>query len=198
MVLGLTVSIILAGPITGRIGYFTPAMVVSTVLTSIGTGLIVKWMIGHNLMAEMMVYQAIYGFGCGFGWQAPYLAAQTAVATRDLTQGLVLVSFSFSTAGVVALAIAQQIFSNQLVALLRDIFPGLTTEDVVTQGATSIISQADEDELPQVLDSYNSAIWAVFIMALVLSCVSVVPLLLIKPRSTKETDSQSETKSDAV
>lgn len=198
MVLGLTVSIILAGPITGRIGYFTPALVISTVLTSIGTGLMVKWMQGDGPLVQMMVYQAIYGFGCGFGWQAPYLAAQTAVATKDLTQSLVLISFAFSTAGVVALAIAQQIFSGRLVRLLGNVFPGLTTEEIVKQGATSIISQANENELPQVLDSYNSAIVIVLVMALVLSCVSLIPLVLIKPRSTKQNDAQSETKSDTV
>ncbi|KAJ6534704.1 major facilitator superfamily domain-containing protein [Mycena sp. CBHHK59/15] len=81
MILSVVVSSLLAGSVITILGYYTPFILLSTVLMSVGAGLLstLTPSTGH----------IVFGLGVGFGLQQSVLAAQTVLDVNDLVFGLV-------------------------------------------------------------------------------------------------------------
>ena len=75
MIIGLVIASIISGGLVTTFGYFTPFMIFSTVLSSIGVGLLSTWQVstGHS---KWIGYQAVYGIGVGAGMQQGMIAVQ--------------------------------------------------------------------------------------------------------------------------
>jgi hypothetical protein len=97
MILSLVISSLIAGGIITAIGYYTPFMILSSVLMGVGSGLISTFGVntGH---AHWIGFQIIYGLGVGFGMQQPVMAAQTVLSLQDIPTGTSLIMF-FQTLG---------------------------------------------------------------------------------------------------
>lgn len=93
MILALVVSSLLAGGIITWMGYYTPFMILSSVLAAVGAGLITTFGVGTG-HAHWIGYQIIYGLGVGFGMQQPIIAAQTVLSLEDIPTGTSLVMFA--------------------------------------------------------------------------------------------------------
>ena len=76
MVLPMILSLVLVSVISGigvtTLGYYTPFMIISSILMAIGVGLMSTWKPDTN-HSMWIGYQAIYGLGVGFGMQQPYV-----------------------------------------------------------------------------------------------------------------------------
>lgn len=74
MVLPMILSLVLISVISGVgvtiLGYYAPFMIISSILMSIGVGLMSTWSTSTN-HSMWIGYQAIYGLGIGCGMQQP-------------------------------------------------------------------------------------------------------------------------------
>ncbi len=86
MILGLVIMSIISGVLITNIGYYTPFMILGSIFMAIGTGLMSTWKVdtGH---AMWIGYQAMYGFGVGFGMQQGLIAAQAVLPLKDIPIG---------------------------------------------------------------------------------------------------------------
>ena len=65
------------------LGYYTPWMILSSLLMATGAGLLSTFEVGTG-HAMWIGYQALYGFGVGAGMQQGVIAAQTVCALEDV------------------------------------------------------------------------------------------------------------------
>ncbi len=83
MILGLVIVTIISGVIVTVLGYYTPLMILSSLLMATGAGLISTFKVGTG-HAMWIGFQAIYGFGVGAGMQQGIIAAQTVCSLDDI------------------------------------------------------------------------------------------------------------------
>ncbi|KAJ7499973.1 DHA14-like major facilitator [Mycena latifolia] len=184
MILSLVISSLVAGGIITVIGYYTPFMILSSVLMSIGVGLISTFTVntGH---AHWIGYQVIYGIGIGFGMQQPIMAAQTVLSLQDVPTGTSLLMFMQTLGGALFLSVGQNVFTNKLVSGLVSQVPGINPAIVLTAGATSLRDSIDPQYLPAVLSVYNQALVSGFYVSIAMACLSLIGALAIEWKSVK-------------
>ena len=83
MILGLVIFSMIAGIIITVQGYYTPWVILSSVLMATGAGLLSTFKVGSG-HAMWIGYQVIYGFGVGAGMQQGVIAAQTVCTLEDI------------------------------------------------------------------------------------------------------------------
>ncbi|KAJ7124552.1 major facilitator superfamily domain-containing protein [Mycena epipterygia] len=184
MILSLVISSLLAGGIITVVGYYTPFMILSSLLMAVGAGLISTFSTntGH---AHWIGFQIIYGLGVGFGMQQPVIAAQTVLNLEDVPTGTSLILFMQTIGGALFISVAQNVFTNKLVSGLRDHVPGVNPAIVLSAGATSLQTAVDSKFLPAVLSVYNQALVSAFYVSVALACLSIVGALSIEWKSVK-------------
>lgn len=187
MILSLVLMSILSGGAVTVLGYYTPWMIASSILMSIGVGLLSTLEVdsGH---AKWIGYQIIYGFGVGFGMQQPIIAAQTVLRLDDVPVGTSLIIFMQTLGGALFISVAQNIFTNRLVSNLLEKVPTLDPSIVLRTGATSLKHAIDADHadlLPDVLFAYNGALTQTFYVSLALAALSIFGAVGIEWKSVK-------------
>lgn len=183
-VLGLVIMGIFSGALTRKIGYFTPWMIASSILTPIGAGLISTFTPQTN-HAAWIGYQALFGMGIGLGLQQPSVAAQTVLSRKDVSIGAALMQFSQTLGGTVFISVGNNLFDSQLAHNLAKI-PGIDVGSVVATGATDLKSKISASLLPQVLVAYNDALRATFYLATALACCTIFGALAMEWKSVKQ------------
>ncbi|KAF2163359.1 hypothetical protein M409DRAFT_68624 [Zasmidium cellare ATCC 36951] len=181
LVLALVVGSILSGQLVARIGYYTPFAMLSSVLMPIGAGLITTFNL-HTSSAEWIGYQILIGLGIGAGMQQGTLGAQTVLARKDVPAGVAMMFFVQQLGGAIFVSVGQNSFDNHLVKGLRNLVPGF---DPTKTGATALRSQVPAGQLGAVLTVYNSAIRQVFVVAVVMACLSALGSFALEWRTVK-------------
>jgi hypothetical protein len=74
------------------LGYYTPFVILSSILLGIGAGLLSTLTL-NTRPGHWIGFQALYGLGYGIGLQQPILAAQTVLSQDDIPVGIALISF---------------------------------------------------------------------------------------------------------
>ncbi|PYI12251.1 MFS general substrate transporter [Aspergillus sclerotiicarbonarius CBS 121057] len=193
LVVGLTIAIISSGSLTSFIGYYTPALILGSCLSAIGAGLLTT-MTSATPTVKWVVYQAIYGIGCGIGWQSPYIAVQTVLSKEDTTPGLVFLAFTFSLGAIIALAVAQNLYISRLVTLLSSVLPGITAKTINNSGMTALIQKAGEDSKPIILNAYNDAFQKAIFIGVAVACASFICALVVEVKSVKGTETTASSR----
>ncbi|OAX82499.1 hypothetical protein ACJ72_03154 [Emergomyces africanus] len=184
IMISLVVGGMVAGVLVSKIGYYTPFMILSSVSTSIGVGLITTFTkeTGHG---KWIGYQVLYGFGLGAGMQHAHMAAQTVLSKLDVPVGASLVLFAQSLGGAIFIAVGQNVFTNGLKDRLESI-PGIDTSTLLSSGATTV---RDNIHIPVILDrvliQYNDSLVETFRVALALSCLGIIGALAMEWKSVK-------------
>ncbi|KKZ64784.1 hypothetical protein EMCG_09325 [[Emmonsia] crescens] len=191
MILPIMISLVIGGIVAGvlvsKIGYYTPFMILSTVFTSIGIGLVTTLTkeTGH---AKWIGYQVLYGFGLGSGTQHAHMAAQTVLPALDVPVGAGIILFAQSLGGAIFIAVGQNIFANGLARRMVNI-PEIDASILQDLGATTLRKYIHSSEvLNRVLDEYNDAVVETFQVALALSCLGLLGALAMEWRSVKDKD----------
>lgn len=175
LVAGITVSIL---------GYYTPFMLLSTVLMSIGYGLISTFQ--PDTGAGVWIgYQILAGAGVGFGMQQPLMAVQAVLSDKDLPTGTAVVVFTQTLGGSLFVSVSQNVFSNKLVEYVGEYVPGLDPATVLAAGATSIQKIIPSEYLDGVTLAYNDALMQTFLVSAALAAVSIVGSAFMEWRSVK-------------
>ena len=184
MILGLVLISIVAGASITLVGYYTPFMLVSSVLMAIGAGLLSTFKVstGHSMWIG---YQIIYGFGVGFGMQQPLMAAQTVCALEDVPTATAVVNLAMTLGGALFVSVGQNIFTNRLITNLATNVPSLDSSIILKTGATSLRSSVDPAQLGGVLKAYNDALTSTYYVSLAMACFSIIGSAGMEWRSVK-------------
>ncbi|KAJ7621712.1 major facilitator superfamily domain-containing protein [Mycena polygramma] len=186
MILSMVISSLIGGAGITVLGYYTPFMILSSVLMAIGAGLISTFEVntGH---AHWIGYQIIFGLGARFGFQQPVIAAQTVLSQEDIPTGTSIMIFAqvLEIGGSVFASVGQNVFTNKLKDQLASLVPSLDPAIVLKVGATSIRDAIDAADLPAVLAAYNNALVSGFYVAVATACLSLGGALAMEWKSVK-------------
>lgn len=184
MVLALVVGNIGAGQLTGRIGYYVPQAIASSIIMPIGAGLL-STLTPSTGEGKWIGYQILFGFGIGLGMQQGAMSAQTVLKRRDVPMGVSLMMFMQQLSGAIFVSVAQNVFDSKLVAGLTGLIPGLTPKEIVNTGATALRGVVTPKDLPEVLIKYNAALRQVFLVGVVTSSLACLGAFSLQWRSVK-------------
>lgn len=184
LILGLVIMGISAGILTKKIGYYTPWMILSSILTPIGAGLITTFT-PHTGHSAWIGYQALFGMGIGLGMQQPSVAAQTVLPRKDVSIGAALMMFSQTLGGAVFVSVGNNIFDTRFAHYLVEI-PGIDVGSVAATGATDLRNMVPASLLPQVLVAYNDAVRATFYLITALTCFTIFGSSAMEWKSVKK------------
>ncbi|KAG8156728.1 hypothetical protein KVR01_013333 [Diaporthe batatas] len=188
MNLPMLISVVLfsltAGIVVSLVGYYTPFMLLSTVLMSIGYGLVSTFQ--PDTGAGVWIgYQILAGAGVGFGMQQPLMAVQAVLSDKDLPTGTAVVVFTQTLGGSLFVSVSQNVFSNKLVEYVGEYAPGLDPSVVLAAGATSIQKVIPSEFLDGVTLAYNDALMQTFLVSAALAAFSIVGSAFMEWRSVK-------------
>jgi MFS family permease len=182
--LGNTIMMVVSGVLVTKYGYYTPFIVGSVVFMSIGAGLLTTLTVDSSKGA-WIGYQILYGFGSGFGFQQPVIAAQAVLKLDDVSIGTSIILFVQLFGGAVFVSVANNLFNTHLISSLLEKVPGLDPAVVVAAGATKLQSVVSATDYPLVLLAYNDALVKVFQLGLILTCLTAIGASLIEWKSVK-------------
>lgn len=184
LVLSLVVASILSGVITQKTGYYVGQLYASTLLTSIGAGLLTTLTVNTGT-GKWIGFQIIYGFGLGLGMQQAGMSAQTCLSKKDVMTGVSIMFFFQGLGGSIFVTVGQTVFSHSLVSNLGKI-ASLDTAQIVNSGATDLKALVPANMLETVLVQYNGAITNTLKVAVALSCATLVTALTMEWKSIKK------------
>ncbi|KAJ7780774.1 major facilitator superfamily domain-containing protein [Mycena maculata] len=190
LILSLVISILMAGAVVSAAGYYTPFMISSSVLMTVGAGLLSMLSVtsGH---AHWIAYQAIYGLGVGLGLQQPLIAVQTVLSAEDIPTGTSLIMFMQTLGGALFISVGQNVFSNKLTSGLAHQVPGVNPAVVLNAGATSLQYAIDPSLLPAVLSVYNHALVSAFYVSIAMAGLSLVGSTAMEWKSIQDRDTKN-------
>ncbi|KAL8703943.1 MAG: hypothetical protein Q9201_002893 [Fulgogasparrea decipioides] len=184
MILSLVLVSIVSGGAVTTLGYYTPFMILSSILMAIGVGLMSTWETDTN-HSMWIGYQAIYGLGIGCGMQQPLIAAQTVLPLDDVPVGTTIIIFLQTLGGALFISVAQNIFNNRLISNLLTDVPSINPGFILKIGATNLKNAVDPAQLGGVLRAYNSAITQTFYVSVAMAALSIFGAALIEWKSVK-------------
>ncbi|KAL7625627.1 hypothetical protein AAE478_004847 [Parahypoxylon ruwenzoriense] len=182
--LSMVVASISNGIFVSRIGYYMPTMLFGTCIMSVGAGLLTTLQPDTGT-GKWIGYQILYGFGMGTCFQAPNLAAQTVLPTKDVPVGTSLVFFSQLLSGSIFLSVGQNVLDTQLLQRLSGL-PGFQPSMIEDNGATTLSSSLPPELLGPVLVAYNESLREVFRVGLCLSCLTILGSAAMEWKSVKK------------
>ncbi|KAJ3480194.1 hypothetical protein NLG97_g8129 [Lecanicillium saksenae] len=189
LILALVILSMISGGVVTAVGYYTPALIVSSILMAVGAGMLTTLQVDSG-NAKWIGYQCIFGFGVGIGMQQPMVALQTSLDPSDVPIGTAIVIFSQTLGGALFICVAQNVFQNKLVSNL--VAAGLAYQDVASVGATQIRKLISQESLPAVLEAYNSAITNAFYVSASLAALSLLGALFVPWNSVKAKKAASD------
>ncbi|KAJ5171101.1 uncharacterized protein N7500_003884 [Penicillium coprophilum] len=183
-IMGVVIVSILSGGLVTACGYYTPFMIASSVILTIGAGLLTTLEIDSN-HSKWIGYQAVFGIGLGLGMQQPMIVAQTALKAEDIPSGTAIVMFAQTLGGAIFVSVGQNVFQNQLVQNLAHYAPEEDAAKLISAGATMLRSIVSGDALHQVLIAYNAAIVQTFYVAVAMGALSLIGPIFVEWLSVK-------------
>jgi hypothetical protein len=185
LLLGVVIMAMIAGFAITLMGYYTPFILMSTVVASLGMGLLstLKPDSGHSMWIG---YECLFGLGIGAGLMQTVLIAQTVLDIDDTPTGTAALIFFQTLGGAIMLSVAQNVFQNRLLANIEAIFPGLNPSMLLgNTGATNLQNVVPAEYLPEVLAAFNKALSSVFYVGAAMASLSVFGSVGIEWKSVK-------------
>jgi MFS family permease len=182
-ILALSISSTVSGFITSKIGYYVPAMIFTSVASSIATGLMTTFTPETN-HASWIGFQVLYGLGLGSARQVSGLAAQAVLPRSDVAIGTAVLFFWQGIGGVVFVSAAQSLFLNSLIYGVAGI-PGLDARTILNTGATALQTDVAPQNLKALIVAYNHAVTRPFVLATCVTCLSIIGSLSMEWKNIK-------------
>ncbi|OAQ57807.2 MFS transporter [Pochonia chlamydosporia 170] len=186
MILSVVIFSIISGGLVTTLGYYTPFMIASAILMSVGAGMLSTFDVDTGV-AHWIGYQIIFGIGVGLGMQQAMVAIQASVAGADVAIGTAIIIFSQTLGGALFICVAQNVFQNKLVSNIADAhITGLNPASVVSVGATQVQTLIPTKFLPAVLHAYNGAVTNTFYVSAAMAALSLVGAVAAPWNSVKD------------
>jgi hypothetical protein len=183
LVLSLVCSSIMAGIITKTTGYYVPQVIASSIIMSIGAGLLTTLTLTTG-SPTWIGYQILFGFGLGLGMQQANMAAQVCLDRKDVFMGVALMFFMQGFGGSIFISVGQQVFTHSIVSKLKNV-AGLSTAAIVNAGATDLRGLVPADLLETVLVAYNEALSNTFKVAVACAVATILTGMTMEWRNMK-------------
>lgn len=184
VLIAVVIGTILSGGLITKIGYYTPFMLASTVLTSIGAGLLTTFALDTG-SPKWIGYQVICGFGIGLGLQLPLVAIQTVLDESEIPSATALIIFMQLFGAAIFVSVGESVLTNKLVSYISRVIPDVDAAAVASTGATSLGTVIPAQYLHGVLEVYNYALTQIFVLVLVMACLTVIGSAAMEWRSVK-------------
>lgn len=128
-----------------------------------------------------MVYRVgslvLFGCGLGVGVQQSLVVPQAVLTGSDVPLGTAAIIFVQTLSGTVFLSVGQNVFQSRLIGELRGRVPRVDPQVVLDSGAADLaqnMAKLYPEDVQGILVAYAEALQAVFLIALVLSCLSLL------------------------
>ncbi|KAJ5634927.1 uncharacterized protein N7484_008240 [Penicillium longicatenatum] len=188
LILSLVIMSIVSGVTVSIVGYYTPFMLLSSILMIVGAGMMSTFEVNSNA-AQWIGYQVLFGFGVGCGMQQTIVAVQASLPYADIPVGAAVMMFSQTLGGALGISVAQNVFQNQLVSnFAASQLSGLDPKTVIQAGATQIQTLIPHKFLPVVLTAYNQALTHTFYVSVAVTSLSFFSTLCIEWKSVRGVD----------
>ncbi|ERF75088.1 hypothetical protein EPUS_04870 [Endocarpon pusillum Z07020] len=184
LVLALVLMSILGGAGVTAVGYYTPFFIVSTILQSIGAGLLTTFTVNTS-SSKWIGYQIIYGFGVGLAMQQPLIAVQTVLPIADIPVGTALIMFTQTFGGALFVSVGQNVFQNRLMSGLLQEARGFDPSAILRLGATTLKTAIPPEYLPGVLVAYNRALTQTWYVSVAMACLTGIGAASLEWKSVK-------------
>ncbi|GKT40627.1 aspyridones efflux protein [Colletotrichum spaethianum] len=184
MLVGNLVFSLVAGAAVTVWGYYTPFMLLSSVLMSIGYGLL-STISPESPCAMWFGYQIIAGAGVGVGMQQPLIAVQVVLDMPDVPTGTAIVIFAQQIGGAIFVAIGQAVFTNGLIERLLQHIPSINSHSVIATGVTAIRKTIDLGLLPTVAHAYSDSLVQTLLISAVAASSTIIGAVFVEWESVK-------------
>ena len=185
LVVGLAISVVLSGTATSIVGYYTPFMFFTSILTPVAAGLLTTIQVNEKL-TSLVCYQALLGFSAGIGLQAPQIAAQTILSPQDAPMGIAVVQFMQGLGPAIFISAAQTLFTTRLAADLAEYAGSLNATTLETMGLSDLKRHIGAKNLEGALLGYDKAVTQTFYLPVALTCLSLLGTVGMEWRSVKK------------
>jgi hypothetical protein len=183
-ILGVSLFTIMSGGLISVYGHYVHLMVIGSVITTVGAGLIYTFDIDTG-SGKWIGYQIIAGAGSGLILQIPIIVNQALVGPSDLASISAITLFLQTIGGAFWVSAGQAAFVNELLQKLPTEAPNVSSLLVITTGASELHRVFSPADLPGVLVSYMDGLKVTFLIGIVLAAVSVVISVFPKWESLK-------------
>jgi hypothetical protein len=184
IVLALVLMSILGGAGVTLVGYYVPFFVASTILQSVGAGLLTTFTV-DTASPKWIGFQIIYGFGVGLAMQQPLIAVQTVLPIADVPVGTALIMFTQTFGGALFVSVGQNVFTNRLLAGLMQEAKGFDPSMILRLGATTLKMAVPPQFLPGVLVAYNRALTQTWYVSVAMSCLTLLGTAALEWKTVK-------------
>jgi hypothetical protein len=157
LVLSMTISIGISASIVSSWGYYVPFMIASSIIMTVGAGLMTT-LKADSTHSAWMGFQAIFGIGVGAGMQQTPIVIQAVLPEKDLAIGTAIILFAQTFGGALSISVAQTVFANELIKDLRLLLPDLNPNFILNIGATQLRQNVPPNMLEAVLVAYDKAL----------------------------------------
>ncbi|KAK4546951.1 hypothetical protein LTR36_001683 [Oleoguttula mirabilis] len=188
IIFSLTFFSLAAGGATYAIGYYNPFLILGTVLTSVGAGLLCSIDIDVGL-GKLMGAQILCGAGIGMSLEQCNIAIQAVLPADKMPMGVSLVIFTRTVAGALAGPIGQAVLQKTLAQRLGQ----TVASQVYGQGGAvdvraklGMIYGDDTPALRSALDGFNDAVTRTFMVAVILAALTAPFALMVEWKSVKK------------
>ncbi|CEI70757.1 Efflux pump roqT [Fusarium venenatum] len=185
IIIAATIGSLIHGAGTSVFGYYTPFMILASVIMPIAIGLITTFEIDTSL-ERLVSYTALSGLAYGIGFIGPQTAVQTVLPAEDVPLGLSIMLFTQSFGPAVTVPIAQVIFTNQLSTNLEGLAPSLSQRNISNSGLTELIASVPASDATAVLIAVNKSLSQTWYFITGLASIAIVGSLSTKWQSVKK------------
>ncbi len=182
--IGFSIGLLIQGLCTTWVGYYTPFMILSSLIMPIGAGLMTTWSMSTNLAHEIL-YTGMIGFGSGLAFEVPQIAVQTVLSESDSALGLSMTLFAQNFGGAVFISVAQQVFTSQLLTNLEGKIPNLDATVIERLGFGDLSGISTNGSSSEVLDGMEKSFVHTWYISVALACAMMVGSLMMEWRSVK-------------
>jgi len=188
LILSNVVASIVAGGLITVVGYYTPFLIVGSIILAIGCGLISTLGV-DTPFAKWFGYEILAGVGSGMSIQVSLLAVQAVLDIEDVPIGTACIIFFQTLGGALFIAVAQTVFQNGIVRAAKELVPDVDPLLLLATGATQLrdvlTKIGKQDELPQVLEVYMVGLKDAFRVSVGLASAAVLTTVFVEWKSIK-------------
>ncbi|KZL83270.1 major facilitator superfamily transporter [Colletotrichum incanum] len=164
LIIAVTIATIASGVSISVTGIYTPILVVSAAIATVGAGLIYTLDIGTG-SDKWIGYQVLAGLAWGAGFQVPIIAIQGTVSEGDLASATAVLLFFQTVGGAFYVAAAQSGFLITILKKVAENVPSVDPALVAITGATQLRSAFPAEAVPGVIQAYMDGLKIAFALA---------------------------------
>ncbi|KAJ7650991.1 transporter [Roridomyces roridus] len=180
--LGVVITVILAGQLVSRLGYYWPFLAVGPLFLATGSGLLYT-LNSNSPIARIIGFQILVGVGAGLGMQNIMIAMQAEFrdTPKLLGQATSMGSFAQFFGMTIGLGIAETVFSSELAKNLARYAPDAPA-GIVKETPTAIYTELPKEMIPGVVLSYTKSLRTIFLLGVPVAGIALIASLFIKNR----------------